>query len=91
MNLDELRGRLFLTVPEAAAEVFGVDERTLRRAITDGQVPGVKVGNKTLIPVPGLLRLLAADHGEDQERQGGQETAGLASVGQEPRHLHGMG
>lgn len=67
MNLDDLRARLFVTVPEAAAGVFGVDERTLRRAIADGQVPGVRIGAKTLIPVPALLRLLgAAGSGEGQ-------------------------
>lgn len=60
MTLAELQERLFIDVPEAAAQVFRVDERTVRRAIADGQIPGVKVGNKTLIPVPKLVALLAA-------------------------------
>jgi len=64
MDLDHLRGRLFIGVPEAARHVFEVDERTLRRAIADGQVPGVKVGVRTLIPVPALLRLLGAEDGQ---------------------------
>lgn len=61
MNLGDLRERLFISVPEAAVEVFKLDERTVRRAIADGQIPGVKVGNKTLIPVPKLLELLGAE------------------------------
>ncbi|MEV4888982.1 helix-turn-helix domain-containing protein [Nonomuraea sp. NPDC055795] len=62
MNLDELRARNFVSVGQAA-EFFGdetgpIDERTVRRAIEVGQLLAVKVGNKTLIPVPPLLALL---------------------------------
>lgn len=77
MTLDELRGRLFVSVPEAAAEVFRLDERTVRRAIADGQVPGVKVGNKTLIPVPKLLAMLGAEYqGQDHDGAEQPSTAG---------------
>lgn len=58
MTLDELRARNFVTVTEAA-EFFGdCDERTVRRAIDSDQLAAVKLGTKTLIPVPPLLALL---------------------------------
>jgi excisionase family DNA binding protein len=85
MTPEELRGRLFIGVPEAAAEVFEVDERTVRRAIADGQIPGVKIGNKTLIPVPKLLALLGVEyHGQDH---GGDEQTVSAGQGDESRGL----
>lgn len=59
MTPDELRGRNFITVQELAADVLGVDERTARRAIEQGQIPAVKVGNKTLIPAPRVAELIA--------------------------------
>lgn len=62
MNLADLRSRNFISPKEAAA-FFGtpehpVDERTVRRAAEGGQIPAVKLGTKTLIPVPPLLALL---------------------------------
>lgn len=76
MTPDELRQRLFISVPEAAADVFDVDERTLRRAIKDGQVPSLKVGNKTLIPVPKLLPLLGLEAGSTDQEPGGLRLVG---------------
>lgn len=66
MNLAELRQRNFISPKEAAA-FFGtpdhpVDERTVRRAAEGGQIPSVKIGTKTLIPVPPLLALLDVNH-----------------------------
>lgn len=88
MTLDDLRGRLFVSVPEAAAEVFGLDERTVRRAIADGQVPGVKVGNKTLIPVPKLLAMLGAQYqDEDHGGDGHAVSAGQSDASGGPRVL----
>jgi excisionase family DNA binding protein len=57
-NLDQVRTRNFLTVAEAAAFFEDCDERTIRRAIDAGQLPAVRLGTKTLIPVPPLLALL---------------------------------
>lgn len=79
MTPDELRQRLFIPVPEAAADVFGVDERTVRRGIEKGQIPAIKIGNKTLIPVAKLLPLLGLDAGSaDQEPSGLRLVAGDA-------------
>lgn len=88
MTLEELSRRLFVSVPEAAAEVFGLDERTVRRAIADGQVPGVKVGNKTLIPVPKLLAMLGAEY-HDQDHGGAEQavSAGQSDESGGPRVL----
>lgn len=74
MNRDELRNRNFVTVPEAVTLVFHgeVDERTIRKAIELGQLPGVKIGAKILIPVPPLLALL-----ETPERPGDTPTPGV--------------
>jgi hypothetical protein len=62
MTLEELRTRNFATVAEAVEAVFDgkLDERTLRRAIDEGQIPAIKVGTKTLIPVAPLLAMLDA-------------------------------
>lgn len=62
MTPDEVRSRNFLSVKETAAFLSDgepLDERTVRRAIAEGQIPSVKVGTKTLIPAAPLLALLA--------------------------------
>ena len=64
MNLTDLQQRNFIS-PKEAAEFFGtadhpMDERTIRRAAEEGQIQAVKIGAKTLIPVPPLLALLDA-------------------------------
>ncbi len=63
MTPDELRTRNFVNVAEAA-EFLGpgepLDERTVRRAIEQGQIPALKVGAKTLIPVAPLLAMIQA-------------------------------
>lgn len=57
MTPEELRQRNFITVKQTA-EILGVDERTVRRGIDDGQVPAMKVGTKTLIIAPRLAALI---------------------------------
>lgn len=52
-TLDDLGGRLFADVPEAAA-ILGRDERTVRKAAAVGEIPSSKVGQKYLIPVAWL-------------------------------------
>jgi excisionase family DNA binding protein len=45
-----------------AAELLGVDQRTVTRAIIDGQLPSLRVGRRVLIPrVPLLARLGASE------------------------------
>ena len=46
-------GRLFASVPEVAG-ILGLDERTVRRAVADGQIPATKVGVRVLIPTAWL-------------------------------------
>jgi hypothetical protein len=60
LTLDELRQRNFGTVAEVAGAFFGgmCDERTVRRAIADGQIQAMKVGTKTLIPTAPLFALI---------------------------------
>jgi excisionase family DNA binding protein len=53
ITLADLAGRLFATVPEAAA-ILRYDPRTLRRAIADGEIPAVKAGATYRIPVAWL-------------------------------------
>ncbi len=53
MTLDDLDGRLFAEVPEAAA-ILGRDERTIRRAAAAGDIPATRVGKQYLIPTEWL-------------------------------------
>jgi excisionase family DNA binding protein len=48
--LQSLQGRLFATIPETAA-IFAYDQRTVRRAILAGEIPGVRAGSTWRIPV----------------------------------------
>jgi excisionase family DNA binding protein len=58
VDLEELRisRAAVVTVAEAAA-VFGVDVRTVTRAIENGELPALRLGRRVLIP---RLPLLAA-------------------------------
>jgi excisionase family DNA binding protein len=48
--LDDLAaGQLFIGVPEAAA-LLGCDERTIRRALAKGEIPGQRLGARWAIP-----------------------------------------
>jgi excisionase family DNA binding protein len=59
-GLDELRAavgnRLFTTVP-VVAQLLDLDERTVRRGIERGELPGIRVGSSIRVPVAELLRL----------------------------------
>ncbi|HYX97188.1 MAG TPA: helix-turn-helix domain-containing protein [Geodermatophilus sp.] len=58
MDLEELRDSRSAVVTVAqAASVFGVDVRTVTRAIESGELPAVRLGRRVLIP---RLPLLAA-------------------------------
>jgi excisionase family DNA binding protein len=48
-----LHERLFVGVPEVA-EILSSDERTVRRAIAAGQIPGFKVGVNWRVPAAWL-------------------------------------
>ena len=58
MDLDDLRASRAAVVTLAqAASVFGVDVRTVSRAIENGELPALRLGRRVLIP---RLHLLAA-------------------------------
>ena len=58
MDLDNLRASRAAVVTLApAASVFGVDVRTVSRAIENGELPALRLGRRVLIP---RLYLLAA-------------------------------
>ena len=59
MNLEDLiaSGSAVVTVAQAAS-VFGVDVRTVTRAIENGELPVVRLGRRVLIPRLPLLAIL---------------------------------
>jgi excisionase family DNA binding protein len=52
-TLDDLNGCLWADVPKAA-DLLGLDERTVRRAAAAGEIPARKVGHKWMIPTAWL-------------------------------------
>jgi excisionase family DNA binding protein len=74
-GLDELRAavgnRLFTTV-SVVAELMDLDERSVRRGIERGDLPGIRVGTAIRIPVAALVKLAGL------EREGsGADPAGI--------------
>ena len=59
MNLDDLRSSKSAawTVTQVA-QLLALDERTVRRAASDGQLPCLKVGRRLLLPTAALRQLL---------------------------------
>lgn len=66
MDLDELRiSRAAIVTVAQAASVFGVDVRTVARAIENGELPAVRLGRRVRIPrlpprAPGAPRAASA-------------------------------
>ncbi|SNR50453.1 DNA binding domain-containing protein, excisionase family [Blastococcus mobilis] len=59
VNLDDLRASRSAVVTVAqAASVFGVDVRTVSRAIENGELPALRLGRRVLIPRLPLLAVL---------------------------------
>ena len=52
-TLNDLAGQTFADVPQVA-RVLGRDERTVRRGIEAGKIPGQKVGSRWVVPVSWL-------------------------------------
>jgi excisionase family DNA binding protein len=95
--LDELRGRLFLTVTEVAS-ITDTDPRTVRRAIDQGDIPARRIGRNVRIPAatfwpqvcgldPETLRPLALN---SETGPASPVTANDSSLTKEPRHAHGL-
>jgi excisionase family DNA binding protein len=58
VDLEDLRkSRAAVVTVAQAADVFGVDVRTVTRAIANGELPALRLGRRVLIP---RLPLLAA-------------------------------
>jgi excisionase family DNA binding protein len=76
-GLDELRAavgnRLFTTV-SVVAELMDLDERSIRRGIERGDLPGIRIGSAIRIPVAALARL-AAIKPEDETAPVGKTAA----------------
>jgi len=61
--LADLEGKLFATVPEAAA-VLRSDPRSVRRSIAAGAIPATEVGPRKLVPVAWLRRAAGLETSE---------------------------
>jgi excisionase family DNA binding protein len=59
VTLDDLRAckSAALTITQVAG-LLGLDERTVRRGVELGDLPGLKVGRRLLVPTEPLRRLL---------------------------------
>ena len=52
-TLNDLAGQIFADVPQVAS-LTGRDQRTIRRALEAGRIPGQKVGARWMVPVSWL-------------------------------------
>ncbi|WP_218122500.1 excisionase family DNA-binding protein [Blastococcus aurantiacus] len=73
MDLDDLRiSRAAVVSVAEAASVFGVDVRTVTRAIDNGELPALRLGRRVLIPRLPLLAALGvtvdSDRSEEHDR-----------------------
>lgn len=70
MNIEELRRRTTITVPEAG-EVLGIGRSAAYIAAERGEIPVLHFGRLLRVPVPKLLAMLGAvdDAVDDDEAQ----------------------
>jgi excisionase family DNA binding protein len=59
-GVEELAGRVTITVEEAAA-ILGIGRSAAYEAARRGQLPTRRLGRRLFVPVPALLRWLGAD------------------------------
>jgi excisionase family DNA binding protein len=65
VNLEDLRtSRSAVVTVAQAASVFGVDVRTVTRAIGNGELPAIRLGRRVLIPRLPLLAVLGVTVGD---------------------------
>lgn len=79
MNLEDLKtSRSAVVTVAQAASVFGVDVRTVTRAIHNGELPALRLGRRVLIPRLPLLACLGVTADEDlaETANPGQRTDG---------------
>jgi excisionase family DNA binding protein len=60
MTLDDLTGRNFASITEAAELWDNADPRTIRRMAQRGEIPSIKIGVRYMIPTAWLRDHLAA-------------------------------
>lgn len=90
MTLDDIRGRTTITVKEAG-EVIGIGRDAAYAAVHRGEIPGLRLGRRLVVPVPKLLQLLGALP-EDSDAGPSQEPASAndSSLTKEPRRVDGL-
>lgn len=79
MNLDDLRGRATITLPEAG-QVLGIGRDAAYAAAARGEIPSLRCGRRLLVPVPRLLELLGVRTPQTQAGTPGEVPAVAAVV-----------
>jgi excisionase family DNA binding protein len=70
VDLEELRiSRAAVVTIAQTAAVFGVDARTVTRAIENGELPALRLGRRVLIPRLPLLAALGVRDDDDARTQ----------------------
>lgn len=88
LTLQDLAGRLTITVPEAG-QVLGIGRDAAYAAAERGEIPVLHLGRRLVVPVPRLLHLLGALTDSEAGPATGPATATTSTPHQEPRHDHG--
>lgn len=57
MNIEDIRDRATITIPEAAV-ILGVGRDAAYAAAGKGQIPTLRLGRRLIVPVPALLAML---------------------------------
>lgn len=78
MTLDDIHGRLTLSVPEAA-ELLGIGKGLAYDAARNGEIPTISIGRRLVVPVHQLLHLLGVPP-EQQAAPAGINREGLTSA-----------
>lgn len=60
MNVDDIKERATVTVPEAG-KLLGISRDAAYGAAARGEIPTLRIGRRLLVPVPRLLALLGYD------------------------------
>lgn len=62
LNLEWLRrSTLAALTLRQAAQILGVDQRTMSKAVRDGTIPHIRIGKRVVIPRLPLLTMLGAE------------------------------
>lgn len=64
MHIDELRGRLTVSVPEAG-RALGIGRDAAYAAAERGEIPTLRIGRRLVVPVPKLLDLVGVPYYEE--------------------------